>query len=269
MRDVDSSDLSRMTKVYPETHAAMNSVLHQRGRGNGLYALLDVGAGTTDLSFLWLQRAADGEDRYWTYATGTLEQGIDDVDRILCEAGHPPVVRKPGERDHLLAGISGGPGAGLHRLRRRLFRQFNQLMKESMDKDTESARRSWLDGELAPAVLLVGGGSRCKAYRKPLEEEVPTVWQCSDWKHPLAYLQIPASPSVWIVGDSSGRRHGNRFSGISDLHVIAHGLARRRVDIPEIHEVEGNEDSPPNIKSCPCHGKNDDCSRCGGLGWWT
>ncbi len=237
LREVDPDDLSRMTKVYPETHAAMNSVLHQRGRRNGLFALLDVGAGTTDLSFLWLQRSPDGEDRYWTYATGTLERGMDDVDRLLGDGEELSILRTPGERDQLLARIDGRPAAGLHRLQRRLFRHFNTLMNESMNKDTEPTRRGWVDGELEPAVLLVGGGSKCKAYREPLEEEVPAVWKCSDWKHPLAYLRIPASPIVWIVGESSGRLHGNPVSGISDLHVIAHGLARRRVDIPGIEDV--------------------------------
>lgn len=265
--DLDPSDQSRMTSVYPETHAAMNALLHQRGRGNGLFALIDVGAGTTDMSFLWLQRSSDGTDRYWTYATGTLERGMDDVDRLLDARGLAAIRSDPRLRDDRLARIGGESRSQFRSLQRLVYRQFNRLMHEAKSRDVPSVARTWVSGKLSPAVLLVGGGSACHRFRAPLDEEVPTDWSCDGWAHPIRRLALEDSPAVWIVGGSTPCRYPNRIADVRELHVIAHGLARRRVDIPDIREVEPAAPVAPATSACSCQGRNDGCGYCGGLGW--
>ncbi len=265
--DLDPNDQSRMTSVYPETHAAMNALLHQRGRGNGLFALIDVGAGTTDMSFLWLQRSSDGTDRYWTYATGTLERGMDDVDRLLDARELESIRSDPSLRDSRLAQVGSDSRSRLRVLQRLVYRQFNGLMHEAKVRDVPSVARTWVSGKLSPAVLLVGGGANCHRFREALDEDVPSGWGCEGWKHPIRRLALADSPTAWIVGDGGARKHPNRLADVRELHVIAHGLARRRVDIPDIREVEPAALVAPATITCVCHGRNDACESCWGLGW--
>jgi hypothetical protein len=77
------------TKVYPETHAAVTGFLLLPESEPGLYGLLDIGAGTTDVSFFWFQKNS-AETCAWYYATGTTPRGMDDVDRALADVLRVP-----------------------------------------------------------------------------------------------------------------------------------------------------------------------------------
>lgn len=70
------------TLLVPETHAAMTAYILAPDRCNGLYATVDIGAGTTDVAFFWCGRE-DGVRKAWYYAAKSEFVGIDDIDGAL------------------------------------------------------------------------------------------------------------------------------------------------------------------------------------------
>ena len=261
--DVDPLDKSRETSVYPETHAAMNSLVHQRGQGNALFCLVDIGAGTTDVSFLWLQRKDDGEDIYWTYSTGTVEKGMDDVDRLFPEHEAEQIRNDPGMRNRLLYRVA--QSDGLRKLQSTFYTHFNRLFHEAKSRDHRP--ESWVEGCLRPEVKLVGGGAQCDDYWARLESDVPSAWSCKGWKRPIERLELEDSLGAWICTSAGARRHTATLEGVRRFHVLAHGLAYRRVDIPDVRTVKPKAPELTHRVDCPCQGTNDACYRCGGTGW--
>ena len=72
------------TRIFPETHAAMTAYLLLPQSEKGLYGLVDIGAGTTDVAFFWLQKG-DEATTAWYCSAGSKRVGMDDVDYTMAD----------------------------------------------------------------------------------------------------------------------------------------------------------------------------------------
>lgn len=70
------------TTVFPETHAAMTSVLTSLDRVNRNFGTVDIGAGTTDVAFFYYHRT-DGRPEACYYQAKSRFVGMDQIDAAL------------------------------------------------------------------------------------------------------------------------------------------------------------------------------------------
>ena len=74
----------RRTFIIPESVAQAASYVSSLHRQPGLHALIDLGAGTTDVSIFNLLDESDEGHSYW-YASGNLPAGAREVERIIAD----------------------------------------------------------------------------------------------------------------------------------------------------------------------------------------
>jgi len=78
-----TSPEERVTLVAPETQVSVLSQIWSPTHPDGLHAVVDIGAGTTDITFFYVARPFGEVPRITIYATRAFGIGIDDLDRGL------------------------------------------------------------------------------------------------------------------------------------------------------------------------------------------
>lgn len=241
--------------VFPETHAAMTAYILAPDRPAGLYATVDVGAGTTDVAFFWCgdQSREDGTRvrvaSFHAYLSKFV--GMDDVDRALGIARserEQSQHARLAELQHVYAGV-------LEEIYRHYGRTFGAAYANATDQRywvEERNEHQIVDDDGQPMKIpwwyrpkeiqgrdirtrraryrlcLVGGGTRMQAVVEKL-------------KRPLDYLGFqtvdvdqPCLPDRVQILASNGQRQD--VPAILDqqlpLLLLAYGLAHRAIDIP-------------------------------------
>jgi len=78
------NDEVRQTFLIPETHAAMVGYMNSGKAEPGLFAAVDVGAGTTDVAiFRYCSELAERDLAYYAAKTGLV--GGDAIDKTICD----------------------------------------------------------------------------------------------------------------------------------------------------------------------------------------
>lgn len=216
------------TALFPETHAAMTGYLLLPESEKGLYGLLDVGAGTTDVSFFWLQKDQN-DTRAWYYSTGTTPKGMDDVDRALAPLLKVPPDRLRSKRESMGAEWVAEKRAMFDDVSRAVSKHLGAIYHEARTVDQRDW--AWVDKGVAQfRLFLVGGGAGCEPL---VERSSKTPPQGGNWKEVPSRLLVPAKVSVVAPDGSVQSLRKAGFEDARPLLLLAYGLAHPRPDVPK------------------------------------
>lgn len=225
------------TRVFPETHAAMTAYLLLPQTEKGLYGSVDIGAGTTDVAFLWLQKD-EQEAKAWYYATGSKRIGMDDVDRALEPILQVQHAKLRAAREALGSEDLQAYRSHVEPIAKRIYQHQASVLHDAMTVD----QRSWAwftrDGAALYRLFLVGGGSTCSLVTEPLRRAPPrhhTRWQDAPYS-----LSIPSATNVALPGGDIVRLETLSEPVAERLCLLAYGLSHPRPDIPKYErDAEG------------------------------
>lgn len=216
------------TAVFPETHAAITGYLLLPESEKGLYGILDVGAGTSDVSFFWLQKDQN-DTRAWYYATGTIPRGMDDVDRALAPELKVPADQLRAKRESMGAEWLDRKGAMFDAVSRAISKHLGAVYHDARGVDQRDW--AWVDKGVAQfRLFLVGGGAGCTPL---VERSAKTPPQGSGWKEAPARLLVPSNASVVAPDGSLLSIRKATFEDARPLLLLAYGLAHARPDVPK------------------------------------
>lgn len=230
--------------AVPEALAAVTSFLHAPDRTEGNYATIDVGGGTTDISFFWFQtgRFDDAAERKaWYYSACTYPVGTSDLIRVLRLDGSSQQGRTTHELLHDLTKHTALSQAGrVDAFLQRLNEYYTDSFRESFSLRPNF--REWANnGTTASwALLLLGGGCGIPFIRENLEESPPQ--RCNFVEHGnVEVLSAPRHLDILtasgdILSAASSRRwkpERDVLNEVGHLATVAHGLAFRAPDIPK------------------------------------
>jgi hypothetical protein len=219
----------RRYDVLPETLAPIVSLTLDPRMGPGMYMIVDVGAGTTELSVNHVnERGAD--QRVVCYEDESVVFGGDNFSWIQqCFCGDPDTIQQR-HRD----------------LVERFLKIFKRTWAKGYRKDAPNhqARERWRQLR----VLLTGGGARCAGIEDAIRRNGPMyAWPPGDWKEYRVEWHEP-------TGIDMRARRKNHSVGDNRLLSVAHGLTVPRQqwpifyppgDVQEQHPTEVIEKLPP------------------------
>ena len=226
----------RQAKVHliPEAVAATAGYVQSLQRGRGIHALVDIGAGTTDVSIFNIRDTGSGDAETVWYAAQSIPRGTAYLEARLAHelqrAGHQAT---PSGLLDLLRGSRGSlPGA-------------SNTIKEELKTIWQQAQKAWLSAHRhlknetswkgdAVSVFLSGGGA--------LIPEAASIFRES-WMQSPNWGPYPCRP----VPDPDGydaRRVGGPFVRIN----VAYGLT---MPVPELGKWvlpnDAPDDTPPPL----------------------
>jgi len=237
--------------IVPEAIAAVHAYCQSPAAAHGLYALIDVGAGTTTVSFF---RYHDASSKTITcYSSCTDAVGADDVDRAIFTAltrnHHELAVMKVSDQATVLHELRAAKEnlssdlrltAGyrlsrsevleaIHPLASRIFDVYVQAFGKAYAKDMRSSQWESL------TCMLVGGGVLVPGITDALRR---------------APHSMVTDRKVQALGITEGIRIDGGPSRLSQrdssLLTVAFGLSHPRVDIPEYWETKEVEPVRPS-----------------------
>jgi hypothetical protein len=244
------SEEERRTFVQPETHAAMIGYAASRVADAGLYAIVDIGAGTTDISFFRLSR--DG-DRLAYYSTDTVSLGADIVDQRIFDEhmapAHPELrqysrtdilgqIRVAKQRLHGRTVLAGqfelsekALNASALSVGRGLFKEYQRVWRQAYQKEMRQSR--WQGGY---KLFLIGGGSELGQLVAPISASpCPQLLPAVE----LRSLALPES----IVSEPSG--DDDVIQSYTRLLMVAYGLSFHTAESPDYFTPKEVEPLPP------------------------
>lgn len=258
------SQEERNTFAQPESLSAVMSYATSRIADEGLYAIIDVGAGTSDCSVFRL--VDHGGRKLVVYSANTYPIGCDAVDNNilnwLISEGY----------------LSDGQGVNLkntllHRVRGLKERVSGQPIRiktpngtASIDEETFGSlaepvgddifkayrktgkiayeKEKWADRWKENSLFLIGGGTQIPVIRKKLQEKPADIVKTIHHRH----LEVPED--LWAP---KGLNHliGDHFY----LLAVAYGLSYHPAAWPEVHPPTdvGPMDASPPTKEIPDH----------------
>lgn len=198
------SEAGRRTFVVPETHAAVAGLFFSRSLEDGHHAVIDIGAGTTDISVLLFRQSVQVVDGYpgqITYlGAGTAPVACNDADRAIAERLLGKVSSRPGPsrmarvQEAVRAAKvewSDGP-LRLEDWGKLTKREVYTAVRGVCDRIFDLYRKTWYLGyekEMRPRnwqvlqVLLLGGGSQFTPFTVrfrekpfPIEMSIEQSW---------------------------------------------------------------------------------------------
>lgn len=215
--------------TYPETSANIQAFLKSRSRKPGLYLLLDVGAGTVDLSFFQLLDAGrDDPLRY--YHSSVLEAGSSRLELLALRHDPTLVVQE------VIAVKEGLVSKGSQRIMRALTLACEQLHDEVARGVGDGVKVTWsklhidrkeqLKAMSKVRLMFSGGGFRPTPY----EEAVRFFQRASQWEHSAPIEPIPLPDDLhW-----RGKVPAVDFKRVA----VAYGLSFARYDLDD-HRFPG------------------------------
>lgn len=238
--------------VYSEVAAEVASVTMSRTSQDGLYALVDVGAGTVDASVFRLYRNPKGDRTHNEYATEVFRSGS-----AYIEASAVTWLRNNGQfvadqmtigngsgasgnaaevklrerlkkmKENKGRGLNGNTSTEVENLRRALQKASQDIQQKVEEEliqvfeDPYSKQQMvgfWHDLKL----ILGGGGASSPAYLKAAE------WAFTLKNNPIKEPELAELPRP---GDfQMGELHTKHFHRFA----VAYGLSHRIVDLPEV-----------------------------------
>lgn len=252
--EVPSSEQSPVFPI-PEALAAVTAFLHAPDRGAGNYATIDVGGGTTDISYFWFQtghHSASREKKAWYYTIRTAPVGMNDLIARLKSRSVSPDARTAHEQLRDLQEPRGYiDDTDLDRFLSRVDSSYRDAFREAFT--TRPVHSDWcMGGRARWTTLLLGGGSGCPFVREHLSNNPPKRMNIDRHGHvemlvapshldillPTGKILTATDPRAW-----HGKRDVVRQNG--HLLTVAYGLAFRAPDIPKYGVEESIEPPPP------------------------
>jgi len=224
------------TALFPETHAAMTGFMLLPESEKGLYGLIDVGAGTSDISFFWLQKDENKTEVSY-YATGTTPKGMDDVDRSLAPLLNEPHDRLRAKRESMGADWVSEHSGRFDDVGRAIDKHYKSVYGDARQLD----QRAWAfkdrQGVAQFRLFLVGGGAGCEPLVERMCKAPPL---CIRWSEQPSRLLVPADVSVISPSGVLNSLRGAGFESARPLLLLAYGLAHPRPDVPKYErDLEG------------------------------
>ena len=230
----------RQTFVIPETHAAMVGYIISGKAEPGLYAAIDVGAGSTDVAiFRYCSESAERDVAY--YSARTVLLGGNAIDRAICEllekhkqaeiSLHELLVNVRYSKhtfDQMGEMVVGAEHLGhevvcrvVEPVLEKLFTHYRQTWGCGYMKENKPYR--WEDLNL----LLLGGCSRLSFVQRKLTQNPSSALHYIVKHINPRSAQLPRN--IKVIGPSE-RVDINRYA---DLLTIAHGLSFHIAENPE------------------------------------
>ena len=238
-------EAERVVFVQPETAAGLMSFVTSPRAATGLYGIVDVGAGTTDVSFFRLADFNPDEPRRMSfYDAKTDVVGAGDFDRSLArlavsrlpslnrnvvEENSPEMLsaaRSAKETLGITAGCEIRFATGTVKLSRaEVEASFTPIITQMVRTYVETNHRAYEKEKLVNrwetfTVMTLGGGTKCLPVYNALRTTYPSTY---NKKITFARIPIPTD----IDCDSSAR---DNF----ELVAVAYGLSFPTPDFPEI-----------------------------------
>ena len=240
----------RHTFIVPETHAAMVGYVVSGKAEPGLYAAIDVGAGTTDVAiFRYSQKLAARDVAYYIADTDLI--GGDDIDRAILELIVDKKDMAIEEKEKLLGNIrhlkrNYDENKGLS-IYDKQYSSDNIIssVKSDLDKMYNHYKKTWGKGyqkEMRPNhwkdlyILLLGGCNQLPFVRNRISEDNPSnTFQGIIKNISVHPLQLPTD--IEVLGSTN---HTNINEYVSIL-TLAYGLSFHIAENPDYftpHEVD-------------------------------
>lgn len=237
------------TRIFPETHAAMTGYILLPQSESGLYGLVDVGAGTTDVAFFWLQKDEE-HTKAWYYAAGSRRLGMDDVDRALSEVLLAEATNVREIRESLTPSQVERYRNLIEPVGQGIYAHQADVLDQAMAVDQRD--KAWrYRGTARYRLFLAGGGNATATISDRLSASshiAPT------WEEEPEYLSVLASNKTIDADGHIGSLEAKPRNEALRLLLLSYGLAHRQVDIPKYErDAEGvkRESGPEPIVEAP------------------
>jgi hypothetical protein len=195
---------------------------------SGLYGLVDVGAGTTDVAFFWLQKDAQ-EMKAWYYAAGSKRIGMDDVDRAIQDVLLANNGNLRAAREQLGDGELARHSELIQPISKRIFLHHADVLGQARMIDQREV--AWQSrGQAHYRLFLAGGGNATAAIRDRLSRGSPIAPR---WDEVPANLTVPVTSGVVFADGNTSSLHAVQENGAARLLLLSYGLAHPRPDIPK------------------------------------
>jgi cell division ATPase FtsA len=213
--------------VYPEVGAEVASVTMSRSAKKGLYAFVDIGAGTVDASVFRFHRDAREGGSQFTYAAQVLKSGAAHVEseassnlaaeskswfKRMKEGNIVVELSEPAE-DTLKQFLA----KALDEVRGEVTRDLILLFKEAYEKENMAGR--WKDIQL----VLGGGGALLPAYVRAAREAFSL--KNGPVGANITSVSLPAPKDFYAEGLSTA---------VFDRFAVAYGLSFRHINLPRL-----------------------------------
>ena len=214
--------------VRSEAEAGLLWAFNSPDVPEGLYGCVDIGAGTTDVSFFRIgTRKRDGawvKDGLAFYSARSGPPGVDALDRvILAHSPHVTLETLRGHEDSVI---------------KRDGLQTQPALRSLADAAFELYRKTWADAYRVETgqsrwrrfgLFVLGGGSRIDLLDWRLRDKV--------WSH----VPGPSPADAGVPSDLRGWS-GDAFKGDATFLLVAYGLSWFRADVPR---AETPDQIPP------------------------
>lgn len=214
--------------VLPETHAAMTSYLSHPGRESGLYATVDVGAGSTDIAFFWFHQQADQPEMCY-YGTLSRYVGLDDVDERIATRTRLLVQDA---RNRRVKGLglhtSNDYSVFAHEEISRIYQAYGAGFRRAYQNNL--GQREWVndDGLARYTLCLIGGGS----VFEPLEQRMRLPLEILPMRR-VRVIKLGVDPNLTVLRHGGDEASIAYFAGQEQpLFLLAYGLAHQSIEIP-------------------------------------
>ncbi len=252
--------------LFPEFVAQVTGYVRSPLRRPDLHALVDVGAGTVDVTVFNVHES-DGEDRYPIFAKSVKPLGVQylvmhRLRESRYDGGWQPEAQDIPPPDLEFAVRVGLSNEAMRKIdypfRKQVYQQIIDQLSYTKKRRYPKSRR-WDDGV---PMFLCGGGAKVKFY-----SQIITSMEEAGRPYKLTRVQLPKPDRLLAEGVSD--------DGYDRLSV-AYGLSFDAFDIGEIQKadevvdvIDGERTKRSSICSL-CNGtggpRGNDCSRCGGSG---
>lgn len=193
----DSEDDDQRIFLMPEAVASAAGYITSLRRQSGIHAVVDIGAGTTDVSICLLTLARRGGATTYWYAARSIPMGAARIEGMLANILMP---REPLVSQRLIhRALANDPSLAAEcgtLVEDELTRMWNGTAKAWSEAYGHDARESaWT--RAAVTVLLTGGGAQIPAARKVFAQSWMTNWgpyPCQIVPTPETFDPRPAAP---------------------------------------------------------------------------
>lgn len=219
MKSLAEGEIARAERLFvvPESVAAVSAYTTSLARSDGLHALVDIGAGTTDVSIFRLyQSQSQGLTSQWLSAR-SIPIGTAHIEQRVADALTEQMGGETVDREHVLAAMMGRSGtlsAGEKAIRDGMQDIWHKSTKGWADAYGKLKKESFWRGPTVK-VFLAGGGGLIPVARKFFAES----WQRGWGPYPCEVLP---NPDGW-----SKPGQGASFARL----CVAYGLC---IPVPEL-----------------------------------
>lgn len=219
--------------VRSEAEAGCLWIFRSPEVGEGLFGCVDIGAGTTDVSFFRLTAKYDG--LRWVkhglafYSSESMPPAVDEVDRVI--------LRHREHFGHNLSAVRGHEATLLTTLDSHAqieacgvgYRSFETYQKAWQDAYRKEKRQSrWTDYTL----FVLGGGSKLAVFRDAMNK---SVWEGQLKGRAIARIGFPEDLFEW---DTTSPPQTNPFEGDATFLLVAYGLSHLGVNVPPVENPD-------------------------------